>query len=76
MMPSPMRAEYHRWASDSSASTTASAGDHQGEPDHEAAGVGAAPVIALITSPASTGVATPMTAANTTVTRKTMMSRR
>ena len=25
MMPSPMRAEYHRWASDSTASTTASA---------------------------------------------------
>jgi hypothetical protein len=32
--------------------------------------------ILLITSPASTGVATPITAPNTTVTRKTVMSSR
>ena len=77
MMPSPMRAEYHRWASDSSASTTASAGDHQGEPDDGARPRRRRPaVIALMTWPASTGVATPMPAASTTVIRKTVMSRR
>ena len=77
MMPSPMRAENHRWASDSSASATASAGDEQRDADHGGAGARCRRrLIALTTSPASTGVATPMTAARTTVTRKTTMSRR
>jgi hypothetical protein len=41
-----------------------------------AAASGPPRVIRLTTSPASTGVATPMTASNTTTTRNTAMSRR
>ena len=76
MMPSPMRAEYHRWASDSNASTTASPAMIRASRTTVAAASAPPPVIALITCPASTGVATPMPAASTTVIRKTVMSRR
>ena len=51
-------------------------GDDQSEPDDGGAGVEPPLVMALMTSPASTGVATPMMAEITTVTRKTTMSRR
>ena len=37
MMPSPMRAEYHRWASDSIASTIGERGDQHRDP-HDRAG--------------------------------------
>ena len=76
MMPSPMRAEYHRCTSDSSASTTASPA--MSNAIRMTVPPASAPprVMALTTSPASTGLATPMTAPTTTVTRKTAIARR
>ena len=76
MMPSPMRAEYHRWASDRNASMTARPAIIRASRMTVAAASEPPPVMALTTCPASTGVATPMPAASTTVIRKTEMSRR
>ena len=64
MMPSPIRAEYQRWASGEQRVGDRQAGDDQASRTTMPAAPRAAPVIALITSPASTGVATPMTAAS------------
>src|SRR6266550_133206 len=73
--PSPMRAEYHRWASDKPASTTArpamSSASRTTTPP-EPCGL----VIVLTRRPASTGVATPIAALAITVTRKTESSAR
>ncbi len=68
--PSPMRAEYHRCTSDSSASSTARPAITSAiRTTWPAVPVG--PVITLTTRPASTGVATPTTALATTASRKT-----
>ncbi|GAB3873752.1 hypothetical protein GCM10027610_141410 [Dactylosporangium cerinum] len=76
MMPSPMRAEYHRWTSDSSASTTARAPMSSATRTTAVPAPGPPALILLMTSPARYGVATPMAAPRTTVTRKTLMSPR
>src|SRR4029079_9504297 len=74
MSPSPMRAEYHRWARDRPASKTARIATRTaifttvaGSPCE---------LITLTTRPASTGVITPITALAVTVTRKTVRSKR
>jgi hypothetical protein len=76
MMPSPMRAEYHRWASESIASATARPAMKRARRTTVRSASDPPRVIALITSPARTGVATPITAAITTVIRNTTMSGR
>ena len=76
MMPSPMRAEYHRLTSDRPASAMASAAISTAMRTTAAAAPGWCPVITLMARPASTGVATPMIASSTTATRKIRMSRR
>jgi hypothetical protein len=76
MMPSPMRAEYHRLTRDSKESTIARAAISTASRTTVVAAAGPPRVIALTTLPASTGVATPMIASSTTATRKTVMSRR
>ena len=76
MMPSPMRAEYHRCASDSTASAMARPAMSSARNTTVLPASGPPPVIALTTSPASTGVATPITALRMTVIRKTRMSQR
>ncbi len=76
MMPSPMRAEYHRLTRDSSASARASAAISRAMRMTTLAAPGAWRVMVLMALPASTGVATPMIASSTTATRKMAMSRR
>ena len=74
MSPSPMRAEYHRWAREKPASKTAWFATRTAI----FTTVAGAPceLITLTTRPASTGVITPITALAVTVTRKTVRSKR
>jgi hypothetical protein len=76
MMPSPIRAEYHRWASDSSASTLARTPISTAIRTTVPPADGPARVMVLMTLPASTGVATPMPASTMTVTRNTAIDHR
>jgi hypothetical protein len=75
-MPSPMRAEYQRCTKDSPALAIDSAAMMTASRTTVAPACGCPPVMAFTTSPARTGVATPMTADTTTVSRKKTMSRR
>jgi hypothetical protein len=72
--PSPMRAEYQRWAKESAASTTASAAMMSARRTTTAGAPCA--VIVLTMRPARMGVATPMMASKTIRTRKTARGRR
>ena len=76
MIPSPIRAEYHRWTSESSASTTASPAIKNAILIMAAEAPGTLWVMWFTTRPARTGVATPIPASRTTAAMKTVIAQR